>query len=201
MAGLAARRRTVMFEFRGRIAMAPQAEVVKARLGTDQNRGSTAAVTADAGIAASPIGEVVMALDTVDFAVFVVRKVYRQPDRAPDYRLAQCQQRMPHRQWKKDEHRRADAANHHSRMAAECQRTDEARRSIFRFRAGSCAQQSAQGQDRHQYIGRSGYAAVEVSPRGENVDRKGRCQYACHADVHELKPAMLRIESLADGRQ
>ena len=77
MAGVAARRRAVMFEPCRRIAMAAQAEVVKARLGTDPNRRSMAAVTTDAGLAAGPIAEIVMALDAVDLAMFVVRKVDR----------------------------------------------------------------------------------------------------------------------------
>ena len=77
MAGLAACRGAVMFEPCRRVAMAPQAEIMKARLGTDLNRRPTASVTTDAGIAASPIAEVVMALDAVDLAVFVVRKVDR----------------------------------------------------------------------------------------------------------------------------
>src|SRR5580704_7970425 len=94
VAGVAARRGSVMFEPWRRIAMAPQAEVVKARLGSDQNRRSATAVTTDASIAASPIVEIVMALNTVDLAVFVVRKVDCQRRRAPEYRLAQ-RQRSP----------------------------------------------------------------------------------------------------------
>ena len=91
MAGLAAGCRAVMFELRRRVAMASQAEVVKARLGTDQDRRSAAAVTTDAGVAAGPIAEVMVTLDAIDLAVFVVRKVDCQRGRARGYRLAQCQ--------------------------------------------------------------------------------------------------------------
>lgn len=147
MAGLAASGRAVMFELCRRIAMAPQAEVVKARLGTDQDRRSAAAVTTDAGIAAGPIAEVMVALDAIDLAVFVVRKVDRQRGRTPDYRLTQCQRRMRDHQWKKGEHRQADAGNYHSRMAAESQRTEEVRCTIFGFGARSCSEQSAHGDD------------------------------------------------------
>ena len=111
MAGLAARRRAVMFELCWRIAMAPQAEVVKARFGTDLDRRSAAAVTTDAGIAASPIAEVVVALDAIDVAVFIMGKVDRKRCRAPNHRLAQCQRSTRDHQWKKGEYRQADAGN------------------------------------------------------------------------------------------
>ncbi len=112
MAGLAAGRRAMMFEICRGIAMAAQAEVVKARLGTDMNRRPTATVAADAGIAAGTIAEVVMADDAVDCAVFVVRKVDRQRDRAPEHRLPQCQRCVRDHQRQQSEHRKTDAGNY-----------------------------------------------------------------------------------------
>ena len=88
MAGFAARRGAVMFEPCGRIAMAAQAEVMKARLGSHLDSGPATSVTADAGFTASPVREVMVARDAVDFAMFVVRKVDCQGGRSPEQRLA-----------------------------------------------------------------------------------------------------------------
>ena len=51
---------------------------MEACLRTRAQIGAAAAVTADAGVRAAAIGEVVMALDAVDVAVLVVREVEHQ---------------------------------------------------------------------------------------------------------------------------
>ena len=57
--------------------MTPETELVKARLGTHPN-GAAAAMTTDTRVGAGPIGEVVMTLNTVHRAMFVVREAQDQ---------------------------------------------------------------------------------------------------------------------------
>lgn len=54
--------------------MTTETEVVKARLGADLNGRAAAAMTTDARIVAAAIVEVVMALNAVHRAMFVVRE-------------------------------------------------------------------------------------------------------------------------------
>ena len=65
--------------------MTTETEVVKARFGANLNVRAAATMTTDARIRAAPIGKVVMTLNAVHRAVFVVRK----PE---DQRLATTQE-------------------------------------------------------------------------------------------------------------
>ena len=58
--------------------MTTETEVVKTRFGADLNDRAAAAMTTDARILAALIGEVVMTLNTVHRAMFVVRKAEDQ---------------------------------------------------------------------------------------------------------------------------
>ena len=59
---------------RGRVAMTPLTEIVKARLSADPDGNTAAAMTADARIGARAIGEVVMTLNAVHREMPVVRE-------------------------------------------------------------------------------------------------------------------------------
>ena len=74
MAGVASRDRPVASEVRGRLAMTTETEVVEARFGADPNGSAGAAMTTDARILAGPIDEVMVTLNAVHRAMFVVRK-------------------------------------------------------------------------------------------------------------------------------
>ena len=71
--------------------MTTEAEVVEACFGADPNGSAAAAVTTDTRIGTAPIDEVVMTLDTVHLAMFIVRK-------AEDQWLTPAQDRFTQRQ-------------------------------------------------------------------------------------------------------
>lgn len=91
MAGGAPRDRPVAGQVRRRVTVTPETEVMKARFGADPNGGAAAAMTTDTRIATGPISEVVMTLNAVYRAMFVVRK-------AQDQRLATAHKRLAQRQ-------------------------------------------------------------------------------------------------------
>ena len=93
MTGVASGDRPVSGQIRGRVTMATEAEVVKARLGAGPKVRAAAAMTADARALAAPIHEVVMTLGASHRAVLVVRKVQNQSLAAEHERFAQSQAR------------------------------------------------------------------------------------------------------------
>ena len=58
--------------------MTTEAEVMKARLGAHPNGSTAAAMTADTRVATGPVDEIVMTLNTVHRAMFVVREAQDQ---------------------------------------------------------------------------------------------------------------------------
>lgn len=68
--------------------MTAEAEVVKARFGADPKVRATTAMTTDAGIGTRAIDEVVMTLNAVHLAMFVVRKVHDQSLTSAQERLS-----------------------------------------------------------------------------------------------------------------
>ena len=74
MTGVAPRDWPVTDQVRRRVAMTPETKVVKARFGTDPNGSAATAMTTDTRLGTALIGEVVMTLNTVHRAMFVVRK-------------------------------------------------------------------------------------------------------------------------------
>ena len=87
MAGVAPSDRSVTGQARRGVAMTTETEVVKARFSADPNGSVAAAMATDARIATALIGEVVMTLNAVHRAMFVVRK-------AQDQRLTTAQERF-----------------------------------------------------------------------------------------------------------
>ena len=71
--------------------MTTEAEIVKARLGSDQQVWAAATVTTDARAGAASIGEAVMTQDAVHCTMFVVRKSQHQ-------RIATTHKRFAHDQ-------------------------------------------------------------------------------------------------------
>ena len=67
------RHRTVMIEVGRRVPMTSKAEVMKTCLGAGAQVGAAAAVTTDAAAIPGAVGEVVMAVNTRDHTVLVVR--------------------------------------------------------------------------------------------------------------------------------
>jgi hypothetical protein len=89
VAGVAAGDRPVTVEVGRRVAMTAETELMETGFGPDPDGHAAAAVTTDAGIGAAAIGEVVMTLDAVHRAMFVVRKGERQRLAARHEGLAQ----------------------------------------------------------------------------------------------------------------
>jgi hypothetical protein len=73
--------------------MTTETEVVKARFGADSNVSAAAAMTTDARVRTAAIGEVVMTLNAVHRAMFVMRKVEHQWLAAAQKRFTQRQGR------------------------------------------------------------------------------------------------------------
>ena len=106
--------------------MTTETEVVKARFGADSNGSAAAAMTTDARIGTAPIGEVVMTLNTVHRAMFVVRKVEDQRLATAQERLTQGQNRATAHQCKQRDERAEHDCQHQPRMPSEHESAEEA---------------------------------------------------------------------------
>jgi hypothetical protein len=93
MTRAASRDRPVTHEIRLRLAMASEAEVMKARLDPDAKIGPAAAVTTDARALPAPIEIVVVTDDTAHGAMLIVREVQYQALGAREQRLTQSERR------------------------------------------------------------------------------------------------------------
>ena len=100
MADVAPGNRPVTAQVRRGIAMTAETEVMKACFGADFNGCAAATMTTDARILAAQIGEVVMALNAVHRAMFVVRKPEDQRLITLQERFTQGQSRATARQCK-----------------------------------------------------------------------------------------------------
>jgi hypothetical protein len=93
MADLASGSGAMVHQMQRGIAMATQAEIMKARFAPDLNPGRSAPMASDARPLPAPIHEVVMTLNAVHRTVFFVGKIQRQRYAARHQRLAQLQRR------------------------------------------------------------------------------------------------------------
>lgn len=139
MAGVAPSDRPVTGQVRRRVAMTTETEVVKARFGADPNGSAAAAVTTDARIATALIGEVVMTLNAVHRAMFVVRKAQHQRFTTAQERFTQGQSRSTTQQCKQRDERAEDDCQHEPRMPSEHESAQEARRLLSRPSLGARA--------------------------------------------------------------
>ena len=99
--------------------MATETEIVKACLGAGTKVGPAAAVTADARAGPASISEVVMALNAVHLAMFVVRKAQDQRLAAAYERLTEGESRSTTRQCKQRDERTQDDREHEPRVPSE----------------------------------------------------------------------------------
>src|SRR3974390_2568507 len=99
--------------------MTTKNEVRKARFGSDPNVSAAAAVTTDAGVRTAPIDEVVMTLNAVHLAMFVMRKAQDQRLAAGQARFTQGQSRATTHQRKQGDERAEDDGQHELRMPSE----------------------------------------------------------------------------------
>ena len=128
MTGTATRDRPGAGQVRRGIAMTTETEVVKTRFRPDPNRRAAAAMTADAGLRAAPIDVVVMTLNALHGAVFVVGKVYGEPFSAAQERLAHRHSHATMQQSKQGDERAEDDTEDESRMPPEHEPGGERRR-------------------------------------------------------------------------
>jgi hypothetical protein len=106
--------------------MTTETEVVKARFDTDPNISAAAPMTTDARIVTRAIREVVMTLNAVDRAMFVVREVEDQPLATAQERFTQSQSRAIAHQRKQRDERSEDDCQEEPRMSTERESGEEA---------------------------------------------------------------------------
>jgi len=198
MAGVAPRDRPVTRQVRRGVAMTTETEVVKARFGADPNGRAAAAMTTDARIGTAAIGEVVMTLNAVHRAMFVVRKAQGQRLTTTQERFAQGQSRATAQQCKQRDERAEDDCQHEPRMPSEHESAEEARRLLSRQSLGARTQQCEQHDARQQSVGDYMRATMNVTTRSHYVHRQGDHQQAGRADVRGLKGPVARPKPPAD---
>ena len=88
--------------------MTTETEVMKACFGADPNSSAIAAMTADTRVGTAAINEVVVALDAVHGAMFVVRKVQNQRLTTPQEWFTQRQCRATAQHGKQGDERDED---------------------------------------------------------------------------------------------
>ena len=106
--------------------MTTETEVVKARFGAGPNGSAAAAMTTDARIFTAAIGEVVMTLNAVHRAMFVVRKAQGQRLTTAQERFTQGQSCATAHQRKQRDERTEDDCQHEPRMPSEHESAEEA---------------------------------------------------------------------------
>jgi hypothetical protein len=126
MAGVAPCHRSLTGQVRRGIAMTTETEVVKARFDTDPNISAAAPMTTDARIVTRAIREVVMTLNAVDRAMFVVREVEDQRLATAQERFTQSQSRAIAHQRKQRDERSEDDCQEEPRMSTERESGEEA---------------------------------------------------------------------------
>jgi len=117
--------------------MTTETEVVKARFSADPNGSAAAAMTTDARIGTAPIDEVVMTLNAVHFAMFVMRKAQHQRLTTPQERFTQGQSRATAQQCSQRAERAEDDCQHEPRMPSEHESTEGARWLLSRLSYGA----------------------------------------------------------------
>jgi hypothetical protein len=180
--------------------MASEAEIVKACLGAGTKVGAAAAVTADARTRSASIGEVVMALDAVHLAMFVVRKAQNQRLTAPYERLTEGESRSTACQGKQRDQRTEDDRQHEPRMPPEYQPAEEMRRLPSRLARGARTQQREQHDARQQYVGHGVCPTAHVPTGTQYVHRQNNHQQTGRSDMGRLKVPVARPDPPADGR-
>ena len=105
--------------------MAPEAEVMEARLGPDHNSRTLTAMAADAGTFSASIGKVVVTHDAVHLAMLVVRKAQYQRFGSAHERLTQRQSRSIGQQQKQRHEGTENQHRDEPRMPSEYESTKE----------------------------------------------------------------------------
>ena len=108
--------------------MTTETEVVKTRFRADPNHRPAAAMTADARLLAAPVDVVVMTVNALHGAVFVVREVYGEPLTTAQERLAHRQRHPSMQQSEQYDERADDDAEDQPRMPPEREPGEERRR-------------------------------------------------------------------------
>ena len=107
--------------------MTAETEVVKARFRADADRGAVAAMTTDARVGTAPIGKVVMTLNAVHLAMFVVGKAQHQWLTTAQERFTQRQGGAGTHQCHQRDERAQDDCQHQSRMSSEHESAEKER--------------------------------------------------------------------------
>ena len=190
----------VTAEVRRRLAMTAETEVMKARFCADTKIGATAAMTTDTRARPAPIGEVVMTLNAVHLAVFVVGKLQGQPLTTPHARLAKRERRASAQQCKQQRERAENDRQHEPRVTSKDQPTSRTRgvRRVWRRgspRAGT--QQRKQHYDREQYVGGCVRPPPHVTTGSDHMHGQSDDQQAGRADMRGLKYPVARPQPRA----
>jgi len=178
--------------------MTTKTEVMKARFGAGPNGSAAAAMTTDARIFTAAIGEVVMTLNAVHRAMFVVRKAQGQRLTTAQERFTQGQSCATAHQCKQRDERTEDDCQHEPRMPSEHESAEEARRLLSRPSLDARAQHCEQHDARQQGVGDYTRATVDVTTRSQYVHRQSDHQQAGGADMRGLKVPVARPKPPAD---
>ena len=178
--------------------MTTETEVVKARFGADLNGSAAAAMTTDARIGTAPIDEVVMTLNAVHRAMFVVRKAQDQRLTTAQEWFTQGQSRATAHQCKQRDERAEYDCQHDPRMPSEHESAAEARQLLSRLSLGARTQQCEQHDTRQQSVCDYMCATMDVATRSQYVHRQSDHQQAGCADVCGLKVPVARPKPPAD---
>ena len=178
--------------------MTTETEVVKARFGAGPNGSAAAAMTTDARIFTAAIGEVVMTLNAVHRAMFVVRKAQGQRLTTAQERFTQGQSCATAHQCKQRDERAEDDCQHEPRMPSEHESAEEARRLLSRPSLDARTQHCEQHDARQQRVGDYMRATMDVTTRSQYVHRQSDHQQAGGADMRGLKVPVARPKPPAD---
>jgi hypothetical protein len=124
--------------------MTAETEVVKARFGADPDVDTAAAMTTDTRVGSAPIDEVVMTLNAVHRAMFVVRKSQDERLTTAQERFTQRQSRVSAQQCKQRDQQGQHNGQYEPRVPSENQTSAEMRRRPGRLSPRARAQQRDQ---------------------------------------------------------
>ncbi len=179
--------------------MTTETEVVKARFGTDPNVSAAAAMTTDARVFTAPIEEVVMTLNAVYRAMFVVRKAQGQRFTTAHERFTHGRSRGTARQCEQRDERAEYDCQHEPRVPSEHESAEEERRRLLsRLSLGARTQQCEQRAARQRGVYDHMRATMDVTARSQYVHRQTDHQQAGRADVCGLKVSVARPKPPAD---
>ena len=177
--------------------MATETEIMKTRLGADPNGSAAAAVATEARIFTAPIGEVVMTMNAVHRAMFVVGKTKNQRFTAMQERFTQGQSRAATQQCKQHDQRGEDDRQYEPRMPPKREADPVTRGLRIRMSLGARTQQCQQNDARQQRVCDGMCATMHVTTRSDYMHCQSDHQQAGCADMRGLEVPVARPKTPA----